>query len=281
MKKILGLTIVALLIMGLVGGGTWAYFSDTESSTGNQLTAGTLDLQLGATQILTSSISNVAPGDSNAESTTLTNNGSIAAELDIAFDTALTEAGGSGGTQYEDSIAHLGGVAMIALYLDAEQDTWDGADDIGFKSDGTTYSYAAPVTGTAESGDTTTLTDSALVQSVDFFNGMILSITGGTNSGLTRLITDFDDTTDTITVTQAFPSAIDATSAYSISNLHYDTISSYVNESWNDVYAGTMANAAVDNFYVAWLIPTSAGNNIQGDQCSFDIDFTLEQVAVD
>ena len=40
MKKILG------LVMGLVGGGTWAYFSDTETSAGNVLVSGTLDLGL-------------------------------------------------------------------------------------------------------------------------------------------------------------------------------------------------------------------------------------------
>ena len=44
MKKILGLTVVALMVMGLVGGGTWAYFSDVETSTGNTFGAGTLDL---------------------------------------------------------------------------------------------------------------------------------------------------------------------------------------------------------------------------------------------
>ncbi|GAH38609.1 unnamed protein product [marine sediment metagenome] len=46
MKKILGLTVAALLVMGLVGGGTWAYFTDVETSTGNVLTAGTLNLDL-------------------------------------------------------------------------------------------------------------------------------------------------------------------------------------------------------------------------------------------
>ena len=46
MKKILGLTVAALLVIGLVGGGTWAYFSDTEESTGNVFSSGTLDLGL-------------------------------------------------------------------------------------------------------------------------------------------------------------------------------------------------------------------------------------------
>jgi len=46
MKKILGLTIAALLVMGLVGGGTWAYFTDVETSTGNTFAAGTLDLEV-------------------------------------------------------------------------------------------------------------------------------------------------------------------------------------------------------------------------------------------
>jgi predicted ribosomally synthesized peptide with SipW-like signal peptide len=46
MKKIIGLTIAAILIIGLVGVGTWAYFGDTEVSSGS-LAAGTLDLQVG------------------------------------------------------------------------------------------------------------------------------------------------------------------------------------------------------------------------------------------
>ncbi len=40
MKKILGLTTSIMLFIG-----TWAYFSDIETSTGNALTAGTLDLK--------------------------------------------------------------------------------------------------------------------------------------------------------------------------------------------------------------------------------------------
>ncbi|MCK4368488.1 MAG: SipW-dependent-type signal peptide-containing protein [Dehalococcoidales bacterium] len=46
MKKILGLTIAIVLIIGLVAGGTWAYFTDTETSTGNTFTAGTIDIAI-------------------------------------------------------------------------------------------------------------------------------------------------------------------------------------------------------------------------------------------
>ena len=46
MKKILGLAIAIVLIIGAVAGGTWAYFSDTETSTNNTFTAGTIDIDV-------------------------------------------------------------------------------------------------------------------------------------------------------------------------------------------------------------------------------------------
>jgi predicted ribosomally synthesized peptide with SipW-like signal peptide len=50
-KKILGLSIAIVLVIGLVAGGTWAYFSDTEAVTGNSFTAGTIDLRAGSPKI--------------------------------------------------------------------------------------------------------------------------------------------------------------------------------------------------------------------------------------
>ena len=44
MKRILALSIAVVLVIGLVAGGTWAYFTDTEESTGNTFTAGTIDI---------------------------------------------------------------------------------------------------------------------------------------------------------------------------------------------------------------------------------------------
>jgi len=140
MKKILGLAIAAILIITLVGGGTWAYFSDTESSTNNSLTAGTLDLNVdgGDAAVTTFSVSDVAPGDSGSGNTTLANVGSLSGELD-ASTSAITNTPGAGGTEYEGGSGELGANAQIALYVDVDQSgTWSSGD-IGLKSDNTTY----------------------------------------------------------------------------------------------------------------------------------------------
>ncbi len=46
MKKILGLSIAAVMLIGLVVGGTRAYFSDIEKTEDNTFTAGTIDLSV-------------------------------------------------------------------------------------------------------------------------------------------------------------------------------------------------------------------------------------------
>jgi len=94
MKKILGLTIVALIVMGLVGGGTWAYFSDTETSTGNAFAAGTLDLKLdaGDINVVKFSVSNANPGQSGGATWALNNPGTLAGYIDLE---SISTAGGS------------------------------------------------------------------------------------------------------------------------------------------------------------------------------------------
>ena len=206
MKKILGLTVAALIVITLVGAGTFAYFSDTESSADNSLTAGTLDLNWNGgndSGVATFSESAKAPGDSGTSSKTLANAGSLSGELDVAIGT-ITNTGGAGGTEFEGGDGELGGVALLAAYIDVDQSSGWNAGDIGLKSDGTTYT----------SGD-----------------------------------------------------------------LLYATIDSYDSTSWDAVE--TLAVSAADDFTIAWNIPTTAGNSIQGDSISFDITFTLEQPEVD
>jgi len=203
MKKILGLTVAALIVITLVGGSTWAYFTDTESSTGNTLVAGTLDLNIdgGNTAVTTFSVSNVAPGDSGSGNSTLANVGSLDGELDVAIG-AITNTGGSGGKEYEDGSGDLGAVAEMALYIDVNQNgTWNNGD-ICLRSDGSTYN-----------------------------------------------------------------------------SLEYDDIDSFGNTTWDAVE--TLAISAQDDIVVAWRVPTTAGNSIQGDSISFGITFTLEQADED
>ncbi|MDO9517729.1 MAG: TasA family protein, partial [Methanosarcinaceae archaeon] len=95
--------LLSLLIIGVVsvsaGAGTWAYFTDTETSTGNTFTAGTLDLIVNGVDITTErfEISDVAPGDTGMYPLVVKNEGSIDGTLTISFanlldlDNGLTE----------------------------------------------------------------------------------------------------------------------------------------------------------------------------------------------
>lgn len=74
----------------------------------------------------------------------------------------------------------------------------------------------AVVSGTADSGTTTTLVDAARTEAdTDYWKGSTLLITSGTIAGQSRLITGFNAATDTITVDRAFTQAV-GTNTYEI-----------------------------------------------------------------
>jgi spore coat-associated protein N len=83
--------IISLCVIGAIAaiavGGTMAYFSDTETSTGNTFTAGTLNLQVSDVDPLVDkfTVTDVKPGDSGNKDWVLKNTGSIAGSLDITF----------------------------------------------------------------------------------------------------------------------------------------------------------------------------------------------------
>ena len=85
MKKILMSLMTIALVIGLVGAGTVAYFSDTETSTGNTFTAGTLDLNLdgGNVNVVKFTVADTYPGASDKGSWTLLNAGSLAGYVDL------------------------------------------------------------------------------------------------------------------------------------------------------------------------------------------------------
>jgi spore coat-associated protein N len=150
MKKILSLSIVALMVIGLVAGGTWAFFSDTESSTDNEFSAGTLDLTIeeGNVAVTMFSVTDKVPGESGSASADLANVGNTSGELDISISN-YTSTESTGSTEYEsddiggEGVGELGGVLTIAMYIDVDESgTWTSGD-IGLKSDETTYTYSA------------------------------------------------------------------------------------------------------------------------------------------
>jgi spore coat-associated protein N len=119
MKKIIGLSVAALIIVALISGGTMAFFSDTETSTNNQFSAGTLNLKLSdsdQTDVdgVTASFggSDLQPGGVVGPSTvTLKNTGDLNADhVDIKFQNAVTDNPGYDAADLGANIADISAV---------------------------------------------------------------------------------------------------------------------------------------------------------------------------
>ncbi len=81
MKKIIGLGIAVAVIIALVTTGTWALFSDTETSSDNVFQAGTIDLTLGESGGAPITLTNMKPGDTASGTMTVTNVGTLPGSL--------------------------------------------------------------------------------------------------------------------------------------------------------------------------------------------------------
>lgn len=116
-KKKLGLGVAsAALGLALIGGGTFAYFSDTEVSN-NTFAAGTLDLAVNPSVIV--DVDNLKPGDVVAREFLLENNGSLdIATIDLATAYTVTDANG-------DNVDDFGKHIKV-LFLENLDKTGDG-----------------------------------------------------------------------------------------------------------------------------------------------------------
>lgn len=120
-KKIL----LSLMMVGVVaaaaGAGTFAYFSDTESSNGNTMTAGTLDLNIegGDSAVTTLSVSDVGPGDSGTASSSISNTGSIDGYVDVEVGSVNNTEGANPESETDTSgDGEMGGIATATIYVD-------------------------------------------------------------------------------------------------------------------------------------------------------------------
>ena len=97
MKKIFGLSLVLILVVGIIGVAKFAYLTDNETSSGNSFVSGTLDLTINDTGGVTQTLyaTGMSPGATvGPSSITLKNTSTVnGATLDIVF--SYTESDGS------------------------------------------------------------------------------------------------------------------------------------------------------------------------------------------
>lgn len=95
-RKILAAIVVIGLIGFALGWGTYSLFSDTETSSGNTFTAGTLDLKVDGKDDplpVFFNVGDVKPGDSGSRSIVLSNAGSLAGKAYIHFKNVVDDEG--------------------------------------------------------------------------------------------------------------------------------------------------------------------------------------------
>lgn len=115
-RALAGLCGIGVASVG-AGAGTMALFSDSEQSTANQVTAGTLDLDIDGADTATTTVeaTNIAPGYTGSDSSTVANAGSIDGFLDVEVGSV------SGTTEMKEQL-------QIRVLLDDDGDTTTTGD---------------------------------------------------------------------------------------------------------------------------------------------------------
>lgn len=134
MRKILFSLMTLVLVVGLVGGGAFAYFSDTETSTGNTFTAGTLDLQFDVDPdgdidnwqdwvpnyalIYTEEINNMKPGDWEFDILGIKNDGTVDGVVSIEFTNVVDLPGTTPEPEeiFNPDLGELGANVLFTIY---------------------------------------------------------------------------------------------------------------------------------------------------------------------
>ena len=140
-RRVLG-GLGAIGAAGAAGGaGTFAYFSDTEESSGNTVSAGTLDLTPDGQSVETFSVSGVKPTDSGTETISLSNAGTLPGYLNVSVDVTGDSENTVEEPEPDSDDATSGELAEaidVEIGFDTDSDdsieesiaTADGADDI-------------------------------------------------------------------------------------------------------------------------------------------------------
>jgi predicted ribosomally synthesized peptide with SipW-like signal peptide len=136
LKKLIGLSLAALILLSLTATGTWAFFRDTETAKNNTLTAGTLNLQVGAADPMGESIliENIRPGDAhNLASWSVRNKGSLSGGFSVSVETVNNAENGRSEVEIasgdlSDVEGELGDMITLALWMDNGAGGWSSGD---------------------------------------------------------------------------------------------------------------------------------------------------------
>jgi len=202
MKRILGLALSAFVLMALVAGGTWAYFSDTEASGTNTITAGKLNLKVNNEAVFSITLNARKPGHSGNAATWLVNNdGDLNGDLSVTI-SAITN---NENTRHNmetaagdtiDDVGELGSLLKIAFWMDVDKDgTWSDGDYY-LKSDGNKVSWASGSSLPSAAYDIVNNYDS------DTFANCQTGVTGGNDLGNFRVEYDFPEGGSTDNIAQ-------------------------------------------------------------------------------
>ncbi|AKB17786.1 TasA family protein [Methanosarcina sp. WWM596] len=127
-KKIL-LSVLTIGVLAVVAGaGTWAWFTDSGTSTDNTFTAGTLELKVGTgTTIAPFSFTNIAPGFNENSVVNVENTGSIDGNLYVTITNIETTAGSDSKADLQNkmdiTITKLDGTTAVTGTVDTLANT--------------------------------------------------------------------------------------------------------------------------------------------------------------
>ena len=201
----------------------------------------------------------VTGGTLEGESATIS--GSVDSTKTITLSTSLTATiDASSVTSYKiyvpDGTYYIYGVLDTNVTSDVQNRY--NANDLDTTTTETDDAAVEGTTSGAGAVDGTTAVDSTLLGTDDYYNGNLLTITGGALIGESRTITDYVGASGTITVSPAFSAQVGGTIAYRISRPEISSVS-----------VGTVT---INNYKVE--IETPSEFHDVGD--AFNTDFTLD-----
>jgi spore coat-associated protein N len=130
-RVLAGIGIIGAASAG-AGAGTMALFSDTESSTGNEVKAGTLDLQAGGENPLSTSqqFGPLAPGEGGEMTVPLKNVGTLAGTLDFVFTGTSSEGDNPESESDTQGAGELGALLNVGISLGGDEVATGSFNDV-------------------------------------------------------------------------------------------------------------------------------------------------------